>query len=1558
MRWIAAPLLALCLLAAPPAAAQISLLGLTNSLVQFALERISTPDSFEITAEGVESSEDGLLELVGVRIADGRGVWLEADALGVDWNARRILLGQLEIRRLEARGVRLRRLPEPASVAIEATAEPEEESGGFTWPRAPITTRIERLALRDVEIAEGVIAEQSLAFEATGSARDEGDEQAVELDITRTDSVEGEILLSYLRHFGDDRLELNLDAREGAGGIVAELAGFPEDTASDITVDATGPLSDWQVAFEAEAERVFQAAGSGSITLGPPFALDAQVAVTPGPALDPQVAAAIGERAELRARAREDADGFVIVEEGSIAAPDIAVTVDGRFGRNDGTLDGTVDLTIGGGLSNLVPDVAWDEIAFDGDVRGTLDDLEATGALSLTGLETAPADVGQATLDATLRRAGARFEASVSGVADDVRIDRIGPELMGRTDLALEAAYEGSQVTLNRLSVASPLLTAEAQGEADLAANTAQLGYALGTPDLAPIAGAYGVDAVGRLDAEGRLDGTLDAPRLDGTLALEDIAYAGQPYGRLALDHDVTLGTTPSGRVSLTSEGSPFGPAEVATDFRLDQSRLALTDLSADVLGVVAEGDVAVDLESTLAEGRVQARIADLQPLADYLDAPVTGEAEGVVDFAVESGTQTVALDVTAGNVTAPDTRLDRLTVDAMVRDALGSPSAEGRVLAEGVAAAGAEIGRLVLDGQASDLRDSPAADVTLEAEDIAAAGASVGRVQGTAQVRDTLGDTTAEVVLTAEDIAAAGATVASLTTEAQLRDLRGTPAADVTFTADTIAAAGATVDSARGEAQLSDLLDSPAVVASVTAERVAAGGATVATVAADADLQNLTGLPTGTAALRLSDIAAGGATVPQAQADLRLDEAEGALQAALDASVPTVALDGGRLGPVTLTATAADALGGNPALDARIDVGGGTVGTVEIAGAGLTAQGTLADMAIALEARATVDEQPAAVRAAATLDATDTGQIEAELTRLEANLGDFETRTTRPARVRLGAETAVKGFELALPGGALRAEARQAGGGAAARLDLELSDILPIAELAGLPLTGGALSTQLDLDTTGDSPRADATLTARRLALAGAEVGEASFDTDATLRWRGGRADSTVTASGPFGQPVEISLSIPLEQTTGGFPSIPQGGRLDGTLRWQGRIGDLWVLVPAPDHVLDGEVDADLAIGGTVASPTVGGDLTLRDGRYENLTLGTILTDLTVSSTIAPDGDFELDATASDGANGRVTAQAFIGNGDVEATVTADGAILVRRDEATAAVSLDIRAAGPLAGPDVSGRIGIDRAEVNLGAALPPSVADIGPVRIKGEEPPEEDGGAGSGIALDIAIEGERDIFVRGRGLDSEWRIDLAVGGTAANPEIVGVIERVRGVLNLVGFTFDLDTGEIRFTGATPVDPTLDIRILRENAGVRGGIYVSGVASDPDIGFRSVPSLPEDEVLPRVLFGSSQQSLTGTQALLIAGGVAELMGGSSLLEGVRSAVGVDVLRVEDDAEGGAEVTVGQNVADGVFVGAKQPLGGGSSKVVVEIEILDNLIADTELSGEDTSLGINWRREF
>lgn len=1684
MRALAALLLTFGLaLAPPPAAAQISVLGLKNSLVQFALDKLSTPDQFEITAASVDEPEDGVTELVDVRIRDAAGVWFEAEGIALSWSPSRILLGELRIDSLVARGVRVLRPPQAAPTVEEEPAAGTQESG-FSWPRAPIGVVVREMRLDGVFLAPGVLGPDALRFDAQGSARDVGAEQSVSLNVTRTDDVEGVIDLQYLRDFDAGTLRVALDAREAAGGLVAALAGLPSDSASRASVTAEGPLSDWAVTFEVEAEDVLTAQGSGDIDLGPPFALAAEATVTPGPALSEQARAALAPEATLTVRAREGPDGLIDVETATIRAPALDVTADGTYARDSGELQAEVTLEARAALSALVPGVDFERVAFDGTASGALSDLTAEGALALDGVETAPADIGTGRFDTRLRYAPPLIGFALDGRADGLRLDRLQPETVGAATLTAEGQLDRDALRLDALALNSPLMTVDASGALG-GDGTGGIDYTVRAPELAPLAAAYNVEAGGALAVQGRAEGDLAAPRIAGEAALDGLSYQGTDWGRIALSHDVTLGAAISGDLALTAEGTPYGPADVATAFRFEDQRLSLSGLSAEALGLAISGDVAYALDDNLAEGALDLRTADLAALGEQAGQSITGEASGRVVLEAEDGTQGARIDLSGAGLEGFGAAVERVAVNAALTDLYGAPRGEGTVSLEGVSAEeygvsiaslafdgsatreaeraeaegvltaeaveamGAALGALRAEGRVTDLTGAPDGTVTLEATDIAYAPAEarVASLRFEGDFEDVTAQGRAEGRLTIENAAAAGATVARIAFDGSATDLTGSPAATGTLTADAIAypAFDARVARVRLEAQGESLIEAPRVTGVLTAEDLAGAGATaarltldgrgrdlasspsaegvltvedvaypdaeasVARITLDAHGEDLLGAVSATGELTVAEAAGAGAAVdrltasfdaqglttptpagdltarleaidaPGAAADwaeLTASLAAGGENGALTAALRTapVRLDAGRVASATADLSATGVYGDDPAVSGAVAVSDAAFGTARLQRARVAAEGPLSALALTVSAAGAVgageDALPFGLDGRATVNAAEAaaGTVSADIGALTARYGEAQARLRQPARAFSEAGVSgVEGLDLELPGAALTGDAALHPDGLVADMRVALVDFGPLAELANLPLHQGRADLDLSLDTRPGSATGRLALDANgiRLDVRDVEfqdVETAAFDLDAAGRWDGSRAALDATLTGPFRQPMSLDASIPLRAGQGLLPAPPPGAPIDGRLQWRGRLGDLWALVPAPDHILSGEAFVDLTFGGTLDDPRFGGDVSLRDGRYENLMLGTILTDLTAATEIAPDGALRLNVRAEDGVGNPVTAEVALDGNRLDAELRSDAAVLVRRDDARAAVSLAVDASGDLTEAlDVTGTVRIERAEIRLVNATPPSVASLGEIRWKGEpEPEEETGGAGAAIRLDLDILAEDEVFVRGRGLDSEWRIDLDVQGTAADPRITGAIERIRGVLNFIGFQFDLEQGEIRFRGESPIDPSLNIALTRENEGVTGGIFVEGTASDPEVAFRSRPSLPESEVLPRVLFGKSEQSLTGAEAAQLAVGLAVLLdgGGDFGIGAIRSAVGLDVLRLETEGED-TSVEVGSNLADNVYVGAKQPLRGGGATFEVEIEVFDNVTVDSEIDAEGgTSFGLNWKKDF
>ncbi|WP_197458077.1 translocation/assembly module TamB domain-containing protein, partial [Erythrobacter sp. HI0077] len=172
--------------------------------------------------------------------------------------------------------------------------------------------------------------------------------------------------------------------------------------------------------------------------------------------------------------------------------------------------------------------------------------------------------------------------------------------------------------------------------------------------------------------------------------------------------------------------------------------------------------------------------------------------------------------------------------------------------------------------------------------------------------------------------------------------------------------------------------------------------------------------------------------------------------------------------------------------------------------------------------------------------------------------------------------------------------------------------------------------------------------------------------------------------------------------------------------------------------------------------------------------------------------------------------------------------------------------------------------------------------------------------------------IDVDGMGLDSEWSADVILRGTTDDPRIGGSAEVVRGDYTFAGTRFELTRGEIEFDANLPVDPRLDIRAETERDGLTVEATVQGSATQPEIAFNSNPSLPEEELLARLLFGGSVTSLSATDALQLGAAVASLRGGGGLdpINQLRSAIGLDRLRIvsADPALGrGTGVALGKN---------------------------------------------------
>jgi translocation and assembly module TamB len=373
--------------------------------------------------------------------------------------------------------------------------------------------------------------------------------------------------------------------------------------------------------------------------------------------------------------------------------------------------------------------------------------------------------------------------------------------------------------------------------------------------------------------------------------------------------------------------------------------------------------------------------------------------------------------------------------------------------------------------------------------------------------------------------------------------------------------------------------------------------------------------------------------------------------------------------------------------------------------------------------------------------------------------------------------------------------------------------------------------------------------------------------------------------------------------------------------LRYAGPADTLWRLSGTELFDLTGPVAIGADIGGRLVDPTIRGSVRTSNARLESPVTGTLIEQLQT------DGRFNGSRLVFNRIAGTTS-----GGGKIEGTGTVDfsggspalnlsfntqQAQLLNRDDIAARVTgpLTIRSDG--SGGVIAGDLRLNSGRFTLGQASAAATVPQLKVRHTGLDEDEVIEQADlQPWRLDVKAAGGN-IRVRGLGIDSIWTTNLEIGGTANAPRFTGRADLVRGDYDFAGRNFRLDRGLIRFRGESPPDPLLDIRAEADVQGLNATVIVGGTGLRPEITFASVPQLPQDELLSRILFGTSITNLSAPEALQLASAVAALQsggGGLDPINSVRRAVGLDRLRILP-----ADIATGQKtaVAAGKYVTRK-----------------------------------------
>jgi hypothetical protein len=410
------------------------------------------------------------------------------------------------------------------------------------------------------------------------------------------------------------------------------------------------------------------------------------------------------------------------------------------------------------------------------------------------------------------------------------------------------------------------------------------------------------------------------------------------------------------------------------------------------------------------------------------------------------------------------------------------------------------------------------------------------------------------------------------------------------------------------------------------------------------------------------------------------------------------------------------------------------------------------------------------------------------------------------------------------------------------------------------------------------------------------------------------------------------------------------------------------------------GTLQAKIDVTGAADDPHPLGSVTVQNAAFKVEPTGVVYTDL----------DGEIDLRADDVHIARIR---VLDNQKKPLTIAGDlaiherqvggVAIAVKTDDfkvidnqmGNLRINSDLRLTGELDAPRVEGTLGLSTGTLNLDPIL--ALAGDSAYATQQSEYGTDAGTAAAApspsvfdaLQTDVHVTIPNDLVIKASDLRapgapiSLGALNLTLGGNVYASKVpydqlrlIGLVNTVRGTYDFQGRRFTiLRDGTLRFDGTDDINPTLDIRTQRVIQAVTANVNVQGTLKNPTIALSSTPPLDQADILALIVFNQNLNSVGEGQQISLAQraeGMATGAVAGQLSKSISSALNLDTFEINTSPESGsaAELTIGQQVGQNLYVKVQQGLGDQSqTNVILEYELTNWLRLQTNvLQGSTT----------
>lgn len=430
----------------------------------------------------------------------------------------------------------------------------------------------------------------------------------------------------------------------------------------------------------------------------------------------------------------------------------------------------------------------------------------------------------------------------------------------------------------------------------------------------------------------------------------------------------------------------------------------------------------------------------------------------------------------------------------------------------------------------------------------------------------------------------------------------------------------------------------------------------------------------------------------------------------------------------------------------------------------------------------------------------------------------------------------------------------------------------------------------------------------------------------------------------------------------------LPESSSLNGMLKADLQAGPLAAALLPASHNFAGRVQSNAVLEGTIKNPELQGKITVQDGTYVYERYDVTLNNIALNGTFTRDNLVIESMSADDGGQGTLKGRGEIDlSGDkFAADIDLDAANihLLKGDKADGIISAKLNLKGRGDEYALGGQIKPHHLEITIPEKFSGNVPELNVIDKKEFEKGDLPETVESKIDLDIRVMADNQIFIRGWGLDAELGGRVRITGTAENPLFNGKLDLIRGRYEEFGKRFRINRATLAFRGAVPPSPYLDVIAETDAEDITAYVNLTGSVESPKIKFSSVPGLPEDEVLSRILFGRDVSDISPFQAVQLAQTLRRFSGqggggGFNPLGQLRNITGLDDLRVESGSGEGATVGAGKYINDRIYLGVEKGTLENSGAATLEFEVTPDITIESEV-GQDAQAGggVFWEWDY